>query len=425
MQLLQRERELERDPRVPPKTANGASRIGGGRVRSAKNALSTLSAAVITVAELIEDLGGTVVGPIAGSSDPPAPIVRVVVADPSEAPEISPGDLVVAIGVVPGSNGDRLLAQLAAAGAAGLVTKESVARQIAAEAERLGVTLLGVPAGADWAQMILLISSLTSRERFGASDDRLWGARAAGDLFALANVVAELIDAPITIEDPQSRVIAFSTGQEKTDEMRRLTILGRRVPEEVQSALRAKGVFQQIARHSTPICVEPIAPGTSPRVAIAVRVGQELLGSIWAVVRAPLSSESEQRLVEAAHFVALHLLRRNLSDDGSRLESELLEAVLSGGRPAGEAAERLQLNGPAFAVVAATPVTDRHLAEGLLPRLRDLVSMHVSVQRRVPAIIVGGNAYTVLSMPAATDKIGDSVRGTLDRLVERSQSVLQ
>jgi PucR C-terminal helix-turn-helix domain/GGDEF-like domain len=401
-------------------------------VRSSKNSglgdanLKSLSYAVYamsTVAELVADLGGAVLSKIVSTPGDGQPITRVVVADPSETLEAGPGDLVLGIGVVPGSAADRLLAQLAAAGAAGLVTREAVAKQIAAQAERLDVNLFGIPAAAQWAQVILLISSVTSRERFGAPDERLWGA-GAGDLFAIADVISELIGAHITIEDPQSRVIAFSKGQEQADEPRRLTILGRRVPERYLQIHRRRGVFQRLARESTPVFIEPTGEGDSPRIAVAVRAGNELLGAIWAMVPGPLSKEREARLTEASHFVALHLLRRNLSDDGSRLEAELLEAVLKGGRLAVEAAERLHLNGPAFAVIAATPSADHEVSEALLPRLRDLFSMHLSMDRRVPATVAGGIAYGVLTVPGTTDRIGDSVRATLDRLVERSHSVL-
>lgn len=102
--------------------------------------------------------------------------------------------------------------------------------------------------------VMLLISSVISRMRFGAEDERLWGG-GAGDLFAIADVVSESIGAQITIEDPQSRVIAFSKGQEEADEPRRLTILGRRVPDRYQQIHRSCGTFQRLG--SQPLLEPP------------------------------------------------------------------------------------------------------------------------------------------------------------------------
>jgi DNA-binding PucR family transcriptional regulator len=57
------------------------------------------------------------------------------------------------------------------------------------------------------------------------------GGLPSGDLFAVANAVAALIDAPVTIEDRSSRVLAFSGRQDEADRSRVETILGRQVPE--------------------------------------------------------------------------------------------------------------------------------------------------------------------------------------------------
>ncbi|MYS71449.1 PucR family transcriptional regulator, partial [Streptomyces sp. SID5926] len=51
-----------------------------------------------------------------------------------------------------------------------------------------------------------------------------------GDLPELANTVAALVGGAITIEDPQSRVLAYSRMDHEPDPMRRLTILGQEVP---------------------------------------------------------------------------------------------------------------------------------------------------------------------------------------------------
>src|SRR5581483_5563521 len=101
-----------------------------------------------------------------------------------------------------------------------------------------------------------------------------------------------------------------------------------------------------------PIWIE-LANGTMPRVAVAVRAGNEVLGSIWAAVPRRLSPERERALTEAAGFVALHLLRHRMHHGAQGgIEAELVATVLQGGGLAGEAAHRLGIEGEGYRVVA-------------------------------------------------------------------------
>ena len=251
---------------------------------------------MITVTELVGALGSGILRIVTMTSGERTQIGGVVVADPSMPLEVGQDDLVIGIGVVPGPAAVRLLTRLAGAGAAGLVARESVARELAGEAARRRVTLLGMPAGTQWARVIHLVSSVVSPERFGISP------------------------------------------------------------------------------------------------------GEELPGSILAAVSEPLSP-----------------LR----------EASLLEAVLEGGPLAVEAAVRLHLVGLPVAVVAAAPEADPELVEGLLPRLRDLLSLHLSIERRVPAAVVGSTAYSLVPLPALTDRVDGALIDALRRLVEHSQWLLR
>ena len=91
---------------------------------------------------------------------------------------------------------------------------------------------------------------------------------------------------------------------------------------------------------------------TMPRVAIAVRAGDEVLGSIWAAVPGPLSDERTEALRDSAKLVALHLLRvRAGADVHRRLRADLLSSALEGGAGASEALERLGLAGQPLLVL--------------------------------------------------------------------------
>ncbi len=97
--------------------------------------------------------------------------------------------------------------------------------------ETSGVALLGLSRGAPWAHLAAMLRSLLAEDDVGTADEHSLGGLPSGDLFAVANAIAALLDAPITIEDRSSRVLAFSGRQDEADPSRVETILGRQVPE--------------------------------------------------------------------------------------------------------------------------------------------------------------------------------------------------
>jgi hypothetical protein len=79
-------------------------------------------------------------------------------------------------------------------------------------------------------------------------------------------------------------VPAYSARQDEADPPRIATILGRQVPEHYTRLFRERGVFQQLYRSERPIWINPATSESDdvlPRVAVAVRAGDEVLGSIW------------------------------------------------------------------------------------------------------------------------------------------------
>lgn len=128
-----------------------------------------------------------------------------------------------------------------------------------------------------------------------------------GDLSGLANTVAALVGGAITIEDPQSRVLAYSRLDHEPDPMRRLTILGQEVPRWRVDELRASGFFRTL--WSTEDVVRlPADDRYAERLAIAVRHGSEVLGSIWAAADGrPLAEDAAAALRTAARAAVPHL----------------------------------------------------------------------------------------------------------------------
>src|ERR1700733_3946167 len=285
---------------------------------------------------VLDDLGATllelVCAPSGAGSDE---IGGVAIHAPVEEPVLPRRALVLGVGVQAPSDTAALLATLGKHEAAGLVLRSPVTvdKAVAAPVEAAGVEFLALTGGASWTQLSTLLRSLLAEGDVGDDGPETLGGMPSGDLFSVANAVAALIDAPVTIEDRSSRVLAFSGRQDEADRSRVETILGRQVPSRYTSLLVERGVFRELYRSDQPVYIEPPAGGglpdfALPRAAVAVRAGgagEEVLGSIWAAVREPLTPGRARAMCDAARLVALHLLRiRAGADVSRRLRADLV-----------------------------------------------------------------------------------------------------
>ena len=387
---------------------------------------------------VLDDLGATllelVCGPPGGTGSDE--IGGVAIHDPVDEPALPRRALVLGVGVHAPPDAAALLTSLGRYEAAGLVLRSpvTVTAEVAAAVQASGVSLLGLTRGASWTQLAAILRSLLAEGDVGDDGAETLGGIPSGDLFSVANAVAALIDAPVTIEDRSSRVLAFSGRQDEADQSRVETILGRQVPERYARLLTERGVFRDLYRSDQPVYVEPggagLADFTLPRAAVAVRAGDEVLGSIWAAVREPLSADRARAMCDAARLVALHLLRiRAGADVSRRLRADLVSTALEGGTGAFEAVRRLGLADQPV-VVLALAVTDP--AERA--RLADGLAMHLSaIHPRCAAALVGDVAYGLI--PVAADGPGsDGTDGELravriatdflDRTGDRSRPVI-
>ncbi|WP_317987138.1 helix-turn-helix domain-containing protein [Streptomyces kanamyceticus] len=386
---------------------------------------------------VLEDLGPTLLDLVRGDPDGADDIGGVVIHDPHDEPVPPPQALVLGVAVHDPTEIVRLLDALGDQGAAGLVVRAPVAtdEKVTEAVRRSGVALLGLTRGASWAQLAAMLRSLIAEGDVGKTGRETLGGVPSGDLFALANAIGALLDAPVTIEDRSSRVLAFSGRQDEADSSRVETILGRQVPARFTRILEERGVFQALYRSDLPVYVEPLVQRDTgelslPRVALAVRAGDEILGSIWAAVHGPLSPERGQALRDAAKLVALHLLRlRAGADVERRLRVDLVGTALEGGPGAAEALGRLGL-AEQPGVVLALAVADcpdgdqsaarhaRYVAER--QRLADAFAMHLTaVHPRSAAALVGDVVYGIVPVPADGPDAEERTARVADDFLER------
>ncbi|WP_336605730.1 PucR family transcriptional regulator [Streptomyces sp. BA2] len=386
---------------------------------------------------VLEDLGPTLLDLVCGDPDGADDIGGIVIHDPHDEPVPPPQALVLGVAVQDPVQIVQLLDAIAAQGAAGLVVRAPVAadEKVTEAVRRTGVALLGLTRGASWAQLAAMLRALIAEGDVGERGHETLGGVSSGDLFALANAVGALLDAPVTIEDRSWRVLAFSGRQDEADPSRVETILGRQVPERYTRVLEERGVFQAMYRSDRPVYVEPLVEVEGgalslPRVALAVRAGDEILGSIWAAVHGPLSAERDQALRDAAKLVALHLLRlRAGADVERRLRADLVGTALEGGPGAAEAVARLGL-AEQPGVVLALAFADRadgdrsaarharYVAER--QRLADAFAMHLTaVHPRSAAALVGDVVYGIVPAPAGRPDAEERAARVAEEFLER------
>ncbi|QFG68456.1 PucR family transcriptional regulator [Ornithinimicrobium pratense] len=360
-----------------------------------------------TLGRILDDLGATFTDQVI-TRGLDRKVSSVVIHDPLDDAPVREDAILLGVGVT-GEDVRPLLGLAGAAGATAIVVRSpvEVAPELEAAVRESGVALLTLRRGASWSQLAALLGSLLSQDDFGRVDSETLGGLPSGDLFSVANAIGSLLGAPITIEDRSSKVLAFSGAQDEADPSRIETILGRQVPERFAALLAERGVFAQLYRSAEPVFIEPGQPDDAffqPRVAMAVRAGDEVLGSIWAAVSGPLDEARTRAMVDASSIVALHLLRlRAGADVERRLRADLVSTALEGGPNAAEALDRLGLQASTVCVVAvrlvegATPGSEslreaEHRADST--RLADTLAVHlVSSSPRSAAALVGKVIY--------------------------------
>lgn len=395
------------------------------RKASPKKSEPAESAATLT--ELIEDLGSGVLKLLSAPKGLDVRVTEPIIHDPVGGSPIEAGDIILAVGVrTDDREANDLIKAAGARGAAAVVFKGEDVGDLTEAAEQAAVALLAIPPAMTWDQAHSLlrttIASAWLKPEAGV------GGIPVGDLFALANAVAAMVGGPTTIEDPQSRVLAFSSLDEPIDEPRRQTILGRQVPQQWMKRLHEEGIFRKL--WSTDGVVELDLPdkGLARRLAIAVRAGGEILGSIWVLEgNKRLGAPAQAALREAARIAALHLIRHRASEDLDRqMRGDLLRNLLDGGGASDHAASRLGIEPKSSFTVIAFEIQSTEEATVALQRERvlDLVSLHCeALGRRVSCVAVEKTIYALVPTPETLKR--SRLLTLVESIIDRSEAALK
>ena len=250
-----------------------------------------------------------------------------------------------------------------------------------------------------WHRLHALLTSA-----LGVSGDGKKAASAGGDMFSLANAIAVAVGGAVAIEDAARDVVAYSSvpGQE-IDDCRQRGILARHVPEHPEHAGQYRSVYR-----SDGVVHYPFDPetGERPRVAIAVRSGPEILGSIWVIEgSSPPRPDSDRILEDAAGMTALYFLRSRAASDVERhSQGKLLRSLLHGDGSAALLAQQIGLRKNAPFLLLGFSFLEDGTPRSLGPRLvREVVNYVTTFAEEIASAALGSSVYVVISARHGSD----------------------
>jgi DNA-binding PucR family transcriptional regulator len=229
-----------------------------------------------------------------------------------------------------------------------------------------------------------------------------------GSLDALAEAIYVELRCPVTIEDANHRLLAYSSHEETTDPARVSTIMGRKVPDKVISALWGDGVMKRLLQSEQPIRIAAMEGiGLGDRVAVAIRKNQEVLGFIWLLeVNEPLDEQGLQMLKQAADaarslFIQLQMKSRKEEQSNYDFFWQLLTGHLQSDETIREKARQLGVRLP-----ERYHVTVLQFEEAIVPKLQQQIRYTLettSFVRIVLHVVTDSRLVLLAAVPSAAD----------------------
>ncbi|MEU0947509.1 helix-turn-helix domain-containing protein [Streptomyces canus] len=266
------------------------------------------------------------------------------------------------------------------------------------EANIAGVCLLVTADEVSWRYLDALITS--ALEASSLSEVPTYASIPVGDLFELANVIACRMGGAATIEDPHGRVLAHSSlPHQDIDEARRWSIVHRQASYHPGQATE----YEKVRRSPGPVRLSSVAPDRWDRLAVAVRAGGTVLGTLWILDGQPgLDEQASKVLEEVAHLTAFHLMR---TQDGRRTtrgnRAVALNALLDGRIAEEVAADQIGFGLGSPTILLAVRQAGEQGARALdLRRVVDLVEVYCeALHPQTVSTASGETVYALLEAP--------------------------
>lgn len=212
-----------------------------------------------------------------------------------------------------------------------------------------------------------------------------------GNLENLVDKISDVLQCPVTIEDSNHRLLAYSSHEDRTDPARVATIIGRRVPERVINSLWRDGIIPKLNKSEDPVRISEISDvGLGNRVAISIFTKNEILGYIWVLeIDNQLSEEQMSLLKKAAQTAKNQLLqlqvRKKKKEEGyQEFFWQLLTGHLKSHEEIKEKIEQLNLRPPLPVSVILfqfekeiTPKIEQHISYMITTTQQLKITFHV------------------------------------------------
>lgn len=119
------------------------------------------------------------------------------------------------------------------------------------------------------------------------------------DFGSFVDQISDVLKCPVTLEDINHHVLAYSNHENVSNSVRIKTIMGRQVPETIINCLWKEGVLPTLLESRKPIRINRIEEiDLENRVAICIRNKNDVLGYIWVIEKDNLLDE------EALNFLS-------------------------------------------------------------------------------------------------------------------------
>jgi sugar diacid utilization regulator len=371
------------------------------------------------ISDLVETLGSDVLVPWAVPDAGRATFDDVVFYEATEPFTAGPSDLILGVGLTP-SQVEHLLELASSSKAAGVVCRQPhrVRETLKVRAQQLGVPLLALGPGVVWARLTSQIRGLVSTA--GSPAESGYGTPTHHDLVSVANTLATAVGGSVLIFSPQQDLLAASRLGLDADKVRHQAVFAQHGPSEYRERLRELGVYNELWKGDTVVEVQPIPElGAGRRLAVAVRAGDEILGSIWVAEGSrPLAHDSASILQDAARIVSEHVVSRHAQAQPDRqFAEELTRQIISGEADVIAAANWLQVDPSRPCRVIALALPERYHGEAR--RLADLLLMYFSAYRhRVLTVLSRGRVYLIACSAAAGSIDIDAARDMIVRAAD-------
>lgn len=241
----------------------------------------------------------------------------------------------------------------------------------------------------------------------------------------LAEAIGVALSAPITIEDRNHRLLAYSTHTADTDPARIATIIGRRVPESVIDQLWKDEVIQNLAAQDEPLIISARTDvGLNDRVAIAIKQDTEILGYIWSIARSTPFSETELSdlkkgaLLAQRQLLAIDMQKKRQEEKTEQFFFELLHEDM----PESEILKtfsKLHVAPPGISRLMVI-----RFSEAITPRLADRLRYLLTIQQTVRPLLYAYEETDFILWISTNDQDAHHERLQFDAFIQSFRQML-